>query len=104
MTSTTAPFGNKNSIRYEWKENRQLFLNAAVKMILEAEIVQSHFYNECEAIFKIAVETSLKVTVYGNPTAYQRSQARNRIYQPFKRDLERMVYHKMPSDWTPDDY
>lgn len=103
-TANTKPYGNKNSIRYEWKRNRQTFLNAAAKMILEAEIVQSHFYSECEAIFKIALETELAATVYGNPTDYQRRQARNRIYQPFKRDLERMVYKKMPSDWTPDDY
>jgi hypothetical protein len=97
MTANTS-----NRVKYEWKRNRSAFLAAAVKVILEADIPRSRFWDECKAMYKIAKETDIKVTIYGNPTEKQIRNADNRCYGQFERDLKNRVFDRMPSDPTVD--
>lgn len=88
----------KNSIRYQWMTDRERFLNAAKRTMLEYEIPKTRFDDECHEYFKYAKEKHISYHIYGQPTAEQRQATDNRVYKAFKRDLKALVYDLMPED------
>lgn len=84
-------------VKFDWMTDRQAFIAAAARTILDAEIPQDHFWDEAAAFFEIAKAKHLRATYYGTPSPSQIQSTLWKMYLRFRDDLKHLAFKKMPA-------